>query len=433
MHASDETESQRRRRGGRTLTMGCGATVTVLTVALLGYLGWANALPKPVQVARVLPTPNGYDACFAAAQDLAGVGAVGPMLRTPWEADLSDLRREVEPRRGDLDALRRAMRLKYLTPAELTDADFTRHREYRTACQLFAAEARLALAAGDRKTALARSLDAIELGNKIGQGGPYLHNLVRATCQTMGVEAAERCFGRLDPETARSLGARLDRVLSELPNAGDIADDERRMALNYLRLTLTGRAPLPTASSDGSDESALAATSNKAVLFFYPKVLGYRKVDDHWKAVAAELRKPYHLRNQVPAVPVSDPVLGRATNVGVRAGFSFTSIETLLRVLRARLAVEEFRSQNGRLPARLEEVTPAILPAAPADPFSGESLRYVRQGSSYLLYSVGPDRQDDHGKPVSKRLSESAVGDYVAGKLIPTRLGPKTKQPFLGP
>jgi len=421
MHAPDETETQRRRRGGRTLTIGCGAATTVLTVALFGYLGWANALPKPVQVARDLPTPNGYDACFAAAQDLAGVGTVGPMLRTPWEADPSDLRREVEPRRGDLDALRRAMRLKYLTPAELTDADFTRHREYRTACQLFVAEARLALAAGDRKTALERSLDAIELGNKIGQGGPYLHNLVRATCQTLGVEAAERCFGRLDPETARSLGGRLDRVLSEMPNAGDIAEDERRLTLNHLRLTLSGRAPLPSTPSDGSEESPLVATSSKAVLFLYPKVLGYRKVDEHWKAVAAELRKPYHLRNPVSVLPVSDPVLGRATNIGVRAGFSFTSVETLLRVLRARFAVEEFRGRNGRLPAGWEEVVPAVLPAAPEDPFSGKSLRYVRQGSSYLLYSVGPDRQDDHGTPVSKRLSESVAGDYVAGKLIPTR------------
>jgi hypothetical protein len=419
MDTTTEAQPIRRRHGGPSLALALGAVAAVLAVSTLAYLGWANALPSPETVARKLPSPNGYDACYTAVQDLNSVSSVGPSVRTPWESDPADLRRDVEPKREDLDALRHTLRLPYLTPADLSDSDFNRLSEYRTACQMFAAEARLALLAGDRETALARSLDAIELGNKIGQGGPYLHNLVRITCQNLGIDAAERSFGPLSPDTARALGARMDRILSELPKAGDIADDERRMTLNFLRTMLAGRAPLSSSSSDGSEDLGLGAAKGRAVLFFYPKASGYRKVDGYWRAVAAELRKPYRLRTPPSAPLASDPVIGRAIGPGMRTSFTFTSMEAMLRVLRARLAVEEFRGRNDRLPASWDELSPAILPVAPEDPFSGESLRYLRQRNSYLLYSVGPDLRDDGGVPIAKRVSDDALGDYVSGKLIP--------------
>lgn len=178
---------------------------------------------------------------------------------------------------------------------------------------------------------------------------------------------------------------------------------------------------LPCNSSDGSDQSALDVSKGRAVLFFYPKASAYRKVDGYWKAVAAELRKPHGRRQPPTRLPVSDPVISRAEGTGIRMGFTFSSTEAFLRVLRARFAVEEFRGRSGRLPADWRELTAKILPAAPEDPFSGESLRYVPRGAAYLLYSVGPDLRDDGGRAVSAPLSAGSRGDYPAGQLIPSK------------
>jgi hypothetical protein len=49
------------------------------------------------------------------------------------------------------------------------------------------------------------------------------------------------------------------------------------------------------------------------------------------------------------------------------------------------------------LPARLEDLTPEYLPRVPADPFDGKPLRLKRDGKDVIVYSVGPDGQDDGG------------------------------------
>jgi hypothetical protein len=68
------------------------------------------------------------------------------------------------------------------------------------------------------------------------------------------------------------------------------------------------------------------------------------------------------------------------------------------RLLAADLAIRAFQQDEGRLPGSLAELTPKFLPAPLPDPFSGEPLRYLPSGSSFLLYSVGPDLQDNGGQ-----------------------------------
>jgi hypothetical protein len=63
-------------------------------------------------------------------------------------------------------------------------------------------------------------------------------------------------------------------------------------------------------------------------------------------------------------------------------------------------AVERYRLQHAsELPERLEQLVPEFLPAVPVDPFDGRPLRYSPSGEGYVLYSVGPDKADDGGRP----------------------------------
>jgi hypothetical protein len=64
---------------------------------------------------------------------------------------------------------------------------------------------------------------------------------------------------------------------------------------------------------------------------------------------------------------------------------------------RAVVAVRLFAVRNHRLPATLQELVDAkVIAALPVDPFCDEPLRYSAE--RHLLWSVGPDGQDNQGK-----------------------------------
>ena len=58
---------------------------------------------------------------------------------------------------------------------------------------------------------------------------------------------------------------------------------------------------------------------------------------------------------------------------------------------------------GGKLPATLEEMTRTDTPAVQVDPFDGKSLRYRALPKGYVVYSVGPDRQDQQGATVAPK------------------------------
>lgn len=79
-----------------------------------------------------------------------------------------------------------------------------------------------------------------------------------------------------------------------------------------------------------------------------------------------------------------------------------------LALARTALAIERFRQAEKRFPETLAELTPTYLAEIPRDYFrSAGNLQYVRKTggeaaegpdfSGYLIYSVGPDGEDNHG------------------------------------
>jgi hypothetical protein len=62
------------------------------------------------------------------------------------------------------------------------------------------------------------------------------------------------------------------------------------------------------------------------------------------------------------------------------------------------LGLELFRSEHGAYPASLSALQPVYLSEIPADNFSDAPFKYARTSRGYLLYSVGPNMNDDGGK-----------------------------------
>jgi hypothetical protein len=77
------------------------------------------------------------------------------------------------------------------------------------------------------------------------------------------------------------------------------------------------------------------------------------------------------------------------------------------------IAVERFRAANGgRLPDGLEDLPAPADDELWEDPYDDE-LIYRPLPEGYAVYSVGPDRKDDGGRPPRRKASPALPADDV--------------------
>lgn len=135
-----------------------------------------------------------------------------------------------------------------------------------------------------------------------------------------------------------------------------------------------------------------------------------RKLTEH---VERELHR-YGRRYWISAMIM--PALRRAVEEGVKA-------EVRLQVALTALAAEEWRLAHGRWPDSLEQLVPELLDAVPEDPFSDTRIQYKRTGTGVVVYSVGPDGQDDGGTSLEEARKLAGEDGYLdEGWDLPFRL-----------
>lgn len=78
-------------------------------------------------------------------------------------------------------------------------------------------------------------------------------------------------------------------------------------------------------------------------------------------------------------------------------------------VCRIGLALRAYQAEHGRYPVSLEELAAAGW-EIPRDSFTNESYRYRREGAGFLVWGVGPDLDDDGGKPFTPSSSPTRGG-----------------------
>jgi hypothetical protein len=87
------------------------------------------------------------------------------------------------------------------------------------------------------------------------------------------------------------------------------------------------------------------------------------------------------------------PALTSVVQAQLKSQARHEAAGVLVAATRARLA-------SGAVPESVDALAPEWLGAVPRDPFANEEpLRWKREGDSHLVYSVGPDGEDDGGPP----------------------------------
>lgn len=81
---------------------------------------------------------------------------------------------------------------------------------------------------------------------------------------------------------------------------------------------------------------------------------------------------------------------------------SYDRLELFRRFTMTVFALARYREEQGRYPERLDQLVPAFLANLEIDVFSGKPLLYRRTADGFVLYSVGPNGQDDGGRTYSE-------------------------------
>jgi len=280
-----------------------------------------------------LPSPNGYDDFVQAGALLSG--RIGDYRNLGHE----ELKALVAMNTNVLALVRLGLKKQCALPMQNyltnTAAMSTDLPPRKQSAQLLAAEGRLA-ELDERPEDAARSyLDAIRFGNEISRNGLVIDRLVGIACSAIGSVPLAKLAPQLGCEQLKPIIAELDKL-----DQTSVTWNEVRRAENIFMRHELRKQPNP-----------------------------FMTVPSWWQARKA-IQKVETRHNQA---------LSR------------------VRLLETELALRCHQAERGAPPAQLTELVPQYLSRVPQDPFSKQPLNYRPQGTNWLLYSVGPDREDDSG------------------------------------
>ena len=294
-----------------------------------------------------LPSPNGYDDLLKAGQ--AVVGKLNDAPDLPHE----ELRTLVATNAEALRLLRVGLARPCAVPTDAHIANFattvtTDLMDLKRLAKLLSAEGRLAEIENRPADAVRSYVDSIRLGRAMSRGGLMIDRLVGIACEAVGSIPLVKLLPKLTCDQMRRLAAELEQIDHNTVPWQELLQNERRFSRAQMR-----QVPNPL-----------------ALLSYLWRERGIsRRVQEQHDVAAARLR-----------------------------------------LLAVELALRSWKCDHGAAPTNLTQLVPKYLRHLPADPFTGKPFVYRPTGTNWVLYSVGPDRVDEGGKPMTKTSDNSLVG-----------------------
>lgn len=292
----------------------------------------------------------------------------------------------------------------------------------RRLARLLRASSALQAAQGDLAGSADSSLGVLRLGLAMTRGADLLGWRESMIVQSIGRSGLWGLSGRLDAVTAVEAVKRLISARTMADEMQDVLQQERQNAAAAVARAVRSHSWRPyvcgTVVARGLDWQQCA---------WYGLAGGAQR---EWRAMDAIARR----QSAAAKLPYSQAVkaieesraASRALSFGPGRSYLFGAAlnETENRLLAITMALRAYRLRTREFPDQLGALVPGYLPAALSDPFDGKTLRYRRTDGGYLLYSVGPDQRDDHGRAVgasasdgrdSRAVHADSIGDVVAG------------------
>jgi len=293
----------------------------------------------------------------------------------------------------------------------------------RSLARLMVLEGHLLEQEGKDREAVEAYLAAFRAGGHLGREPILITGLVGVACQAIATEAMAKCLARheIPRGTLEWLARQLAGLEGCLPNRRAWIAGERAMAVQ-----IAGMRPDEIIAVAGEpcefSEPQRAFMRSRAFRILWPDRTLRRDFDRFydrveelahmppWDTVAVtrdtdeiEFSRQYVKDWNILAWMLL-PALYRPQVAYVRGISSYHA-------LRINVALRLYRAERGGYPDALASLVPQYLDELPVDPFSGKAFHYRREGDGWLLYSVGPDQDDDGGREAERDWRED--GDLV--------------------
>jgi hypothetical protein len=292
-------------------------------------------------------------------------------------------------------------------------------QEAREVANLLGYDAWLRCQKGDIDGALESCRAILNVERAIGDEPTHVSMLVRSAVRGIGVARVERALAQ--GKASASALAQLQEQMAELENhrflliamRGERALNDRFMRWlqegGFSPKNLSAMLGLGNTGPGGSliPEELVALLSSPlpgqraALLQYNTMLVEIAKLPDHQqdaecaKAISLLPDQPLFVRQFVAA--------------GARMATAHRRALAYLRCMRVGVATERFRLRHERWPKSLAELAQGgLLKEVPEDPCDGLKLRYRLLPDGVVIYSIGPDGQDNGGK--LDRKNPNAVG-----------------------
>jgi len=297
----------------------------------------------------------------------------------------------------------------------------------RKAAQLLVLETRREAADGNASDALHDVARIQRIGRHAASEPILISNLVGIAIDAMALETLAQVLPTLRKSDLATLDAPEIRDLITTPPAfashlygeeafglsvfSDLSDDQRSV-INLVDLLGNGQ----------SQPSALHIPPLSLLyrVFFLPADLaGYRSIMTQYQAAASRTEPYPDLTKRIDAIETQtqDRSPGMLSSMIVPAlGAVFRSQTRSVahhRAATALVAATKARLETGAVPETFDEIAAQLVPPASRDPFTADQpLVLKRTNDAVLVYSIGPDGEDDGG-PVAPGADKVEGNDDV--------------------
>jgi len=366
------------------------AIAAFIGVALCGLITWGiiwliqvESFPTPVIPTPKMPANNAFNTFQAAAKLLVNPDDISAASAGGSGYTLARKQALVAANSAALAKLDQGFTENYRNPpVRSLEQKLSYYRDFRNMARLLKVKAEVDQARGHWQDSAEASLDAIQLGAAIPHGSELIGGLVGIACEAEGRRPLWHSISNLNSAQARADLTRLQKIQASEVRLCDVWQEEEWYGqaclleighMNHMGDNTVGQLILKT---------------------------GLKNYTQYMNQTVRIAQKPYALKTPLPPVP-HDLLSSLALPVFSRSSAKYTDNETQNDLVLVSLALQAYKLDHGTYPTSLDQLAPAYLKAVPDDPFALKaSLRYRRAGTSYVLYSIGPDGKDDGGKAI---------------------------------
>ncbi len=415
------------------VTVSIVAFLSLFTIAFQWYFNPAR-LPKESDEEVIKKLIAGLEDNNAAKYYLEACLSLAPLpdddllwarfmnvVENGWQEDDPELEDFISKNEVAMDMVRKGNRQEFcLMPEEgPAEEDITYLGGFRHIGRLFVVKAKLFENKGEYDRAGETYADMLLFARNVSDSGTVIQALVGMAIEGMAYDAADSYLIALnDKDVCKKLLDKLIEIEAGRASPNDMLEREfanrKRVYSDRARGILYFKFPVENPTIPDLFLDTVRRVGG--YLSFRFCMLRWEKTSETFSQIfLEESRKSYpefsrsRLEDKIPKDEVTQIRFESLRKIIL----ALTTADVDRRANIIKTALRLHLLENGEYPETLDELVPIVPENILTDPFSEKRFIYRRTGTGYLLYSVGPDMDDDGGKRIEGARSPESDGDIV--------------------